>query len=181
MAVFESAEIDQEGGGNIILSPGRYFVDTETEDILAVLKQEDGLSSVIPKSSFVDFVGSSGRGQAMLEFDIQEPAVIPNSIARATGFWFRLPEGMSLLEAHDKLYPEFMREPRSFLEWLQAEHPETFQAAFETAKVVDKTARAAGKAAANTGFTFLETAAKAAAFLAVGLVALKLIRRPSHS
>lgn len=139
MASFEKAKIIKDPSGDYILIPAgvRVFVDTDAEKFRDGIEQ---LARFMPEMKDVNMdMIDSGRGQIMVGLPPPRTDVrIPVKFAGAhTGYFWILPDSVSLNEAAVQLYGPDHAAPVGFWEWFATNHPEAFKRTLAFAEGVD--------------------------------------------
>lgn len=169
MPIFE--RIKPDAMGVMTVPPGRYFIDTVEQDYVDILPE---LSKIIPRDSVLQVNDSKGRGFMMVSYRFDHPVVIPKPVYLRTGFFYVLPDDVTLNQASRELYGSTFRESQGFWDWLGAEHPDALGVALGAAEAVVETGQVvkeAGKAIAKSTGSILGTIVG----IGVGVAALGVI------
>ena len=139
MASFEKAKIIKDSSGDYILIPAgvRVFIDTDKEKFMSGMEQ---LVRLWPELKDVNInMIDSGRGQIMAVLPPpREEVRIPVKFAGAhTGYFWILPDSVSLNEAAVQLYGPDHADPVGFWWWFATNHPEAFKRTLAFAEGVD--------------------------------------------
>jgi hypothetical protein len=169
-SIFRRAPLD-ESQGTQSLSPGRYFIDSASDELFSSEGFNEAFSA-LPHEAIQEVL-DSGRGQTMVSFRFHSPFTAPHETLLKTGFFWELPEGVTLRSAQEKLYGEHYSKPQGFWEYLAAEHPDLLEVSKNVAEGVDETVTAIAKKGKELTTTIVIIAASIVAVL----VAIKLTRK----
>jgi len=159
-----------DANGATTLPPGRYFIDNNEGPILQALPE---LADFIPDDSILETNDSGGRGFMMVSFRFPNPVTIPRSVLLKTGFFYVMPDDMTLNDVSRTLYGDTFTQSVGFWEWLANNHPDVFEAAKATAETIVETSEAVKKEVKGHGKALLYLAAGGLAVYFVAKLARK--------
>lgn len=109
--------------GEILLFGGdKYFIDVQNIDsYLSALR--NGLLKYTGKDSIKEIL-DSGRGPAMVSVMPDKDIIIPNNLAKLTGYFYYIPDGKNLKQVQEILYGPLYNTPKNFWNWLMENYPE---------------------------------------------------------
>lgn len=142
MSSFEKAEVDKSNGTILLEKDTNYFFDANEKSVFPTTDFGGVTSELLVNipNSYIMNVLSSGRGHVLVSLRADKNLVVPNKVARKTGYFYVLPQDMGLQDVQRELYGETYGEPRGFFEFLGSYNPALLQHMINAAETVEETA-----------------------------------------